>query len=161
MKVGITGHQRLKDPADWGWVEANINKILTQCGSPLVGITSLAIGSDQLFADLVLRQSGSIEAIIPFQGYEGKFEGHERQRLTQLLNKASRIEILNKKQSDEESYFEAGKRVVDIAEILIGVWDGKPAAGLGGTADVVCYATRKHKRVIHINPELHTIADPS
>ena len=161
MKVGITGHQKLRDPADWSWVEASINKILTQCPLPLVGITSLAMGSDQLFANLILQQSGSIEAIIPFQGYEATFEEHERQKFTQLLNKASRIEILNKKQSNEESYFEAGKRVVDMAEILIAVWDGKPAAGLGGTADVVGYAAQKQKRVIHINPELHMIAGPS
>jgi hypothetical protein len=35
---------------------------------------------------------------------------------------------------------EGGKVVVDRAEVLIAVWDGLPARGLGGTADVVAYA---------------------
>jgi len=158
MKVGVAGHQKLRDPADWNWVAASINKILTECPSPLVGIASLAIGSDQLFAGLVLQHKGSIEAIIPFPGYETSFEEHDRQKYAELLSKASRTEILNKQQSDEESYFEAGKRVVDLAEFLIAVWNGKPAAGLGGTADVVDYAVRKQRRVIQINPDQRTIA---
>jgi len=34
----------------------------------------------------------------------------------------------------------AGKRVVDISEHVIAIWDGRPAGGYGGTADVVAYA---------------------
>jgi hypothetical protein len=30
--------------------------------------------------------------------------------------------------------------VVEASELLVAVWDGEPARGLGGTADVVAYA---------------------
>ncbi|MFJ8953478.1 hypothetical protein ACIRO1_25525 [Streptomyces sp. NPDC102381] len=37
----------------------------------------------------------------------------------------------------------AGKEVVDQSDVLLAVWDGKPAGGKGGTADVVAYAQRQ------------------
>jgi hypothetical protein len=148
MRIGITGHQRLKNPSSWDWVEGEIKTIVALFPEPLIGITSLAIGADQLFAKIILEQQGTIEAIIPFEGYKLKFaEGNDRQEYQNFLNRASRIEVLQKKTSDEEAYFAAGKRVVDLAEILIAVWDGKPAVGLGGTADVVTYATQKRKKI--------------
>src|SRR6266446_5670680 len=141
MKIGITGHQRLKDPSSWDRVRLEMESILARFPKPLIGMTSLAIGADQLFADIVLQQSGTLEAIIPFEGYELKFAaGDERQKYQHFLNRASRVEILHKTASEEHAYFEAGKRVVDLADALVAVWDGKPAAGLGGTADVVAYA---------------------
>lgn len=59
--------------------------------------------------------------------------------------------------SDEESYFEAGKTVVNTIDFLIAVWDGKPSRGLGGTADVVEYAQECYKRVVHLNPIICTV----
>jgi hypothetical protein len=153
MRIGITGHQRLKNSSSWDWVEGEIKAILARIPEPLIGITSLAIGADQVFAKIILEQQGTIEAIIPFEGYELKFaEGHDRQEYRNFLNRASRTEVLQKKTSDEEAYFAAGKRVVDLAEILIAVWDGNPAAGLGGTADVVTYAKQKRKRILQLDP---------
>jgi hypothetical protein len=153
MKIGITGHQRLKDPLDWDRVRLEMERILASFPQPLIGITSLAIGADQLFAEIILQQSGTFEAIIPFAGYELKFaEGDEREKYQHLLNRASRVEILHKIASEEHAYFEAGKRVVDLADTLVAVWDGKPAAGLGGTADVVAYAQQQGKTVIHLDP---------
>jgi hypothetical protein len=34
----------------------------------------------------------------------------------------------------------AGEKVVDLSDTLLAVWDGLPAKGYGGTADVVTYA---------------------
>ena len=68
-----------------------------------------------------------------------------------LLARADRVEVLTALGSDEEAYMAAGRRVVDEADYIIAIWDGLPAAGLGGTGDVVAYA-RAGKRVIHVNP---------
>ncbi len=153
MKVGITGHQRLADPSGWSWVKSHLDAILGQCPPPLTGISLLAIGADQLFADAVLRHGGILEAIIPFDDYESKFpEGSERGEYHRLLEMASTVEVLPRAGSDEESYLAAGKRLVEISDLLVAVWDGKPAAGLGGTADVVGYAQEMGKGTIHINP---------
>ncbi len=153
MRIGVTGHQRLKDPARWGWVKREIDRLLASLAPPLIGITSLAIGADQLFANAVLQRGGSLEVVIPFAGYELTFsEGRDRQEYTQLLEHALRKEVLQKYGSDEEAYLASGKRMVDRSELLIAVWDGLPATGLGGTGDVVNYAVQQRKKTIHINP---------
>jgi len=43
-------------------------------------------------------------------------------------------------------------RVVDLADLLIAVWDGKPARGPGGTADVVAYAASAGKPYVWLDP---------
>jgi hypothetical protein len=153
MNIGITGHQRLADPSGWDWTATEIDNVLASVQSRLTGISSLAIGADQLFAEAVLRRDGRLEVIVPFEGYElGFAEGAERANYERLLASAARVEVLRKDGSAEEAYFAAGKRVVELADVLLAVWDGKPAAGLGGTGDVVNYAMNRGKRVVHVNP---------
>jgi hypothetical protein len=153
MRVGITGHQRLQEPARWGWVKRELDGVISSLTLPLTGITSLAIGTDQLFANAVLQRGGSLEIIIPFAGYESTFsEEHDRQEYLRLLRLALKQEVLEKYGSDEEAYLASGKRMVDQSELLIAVWDGQPAVGLGGTGDVVSYAVQQRKRTIHLNP---------
>jgi hypothetical protein len=33
------------------------------------------------------------------------------------------------------------------------LWDGKKANGVGGTGDIVAYAKKKRKAILHINTE--------
>ncbi|MFL6213398.1 MAG: hypothetical protein ACJ74J_05825 [Blastocatellia bacterium] len=153
MRVGITGHQRLEEPTDWRWVGQEFDHLLSRLLPPLIGVTSLAIGADQFFAEAVLQQGGSLEAVIPFAGYESTFsEGLDRREYNRLLRLVCKSEVLERQGSDEDAYFAAGKRVVDLSELVLAVWNGKPAAGLGGTADVVRYAIQQRKRIIHLDP---------
>ena len=153
MRIGITGHQRLKEPARWGWVKRELDRFLYSLTPPLIGITSLAIGADQLFANAILQRGGALEIVIPFAGYELTFtEERDRQEYTRLLRRALKQEVLEKHGSDEEAYLSSGKRMVDQSELLIAVWDGMPATGLGGTGDVVSYAVQQRKRTINLNP---------
>ena len=57
-----------------------------------------------------------------------------------------------------EGFLEAGKYVVDACDLLFAVWDGETAEGRGGTGDVVAYAQRKRRPIIHMNPCLEMIA---
>jgi hypothetical protein len=160
MKIGVTGHQKLENPADWDWVKEEINKVLIGIAPPITGISSLAIGADQLFANAVLQHHGSLEVIIPFPEYEETFEAEpDRESYKQLLAAASKVEVLERKGSDEECYLKAGKKVIDEANLLVAVWNGKPAAGLGGTGDAVSYALQKQRKVIHLNPITHKLIE--
>lgn len=153
MRIGITGHQKLADPSEWERVKREIETILLRSPQPLVGISCLALGADQIFADLVLKCGGALEAIVPFDGYEATFTNtFAKQEYQRFLAQSSRVETLVKEASDEQAFFDAGKRVVDLSDCIIAVWDGKPAAGLGGTADVVRYAQEKGKAVTQITP---------
>ena len=162
MRVGITGHQRLRQPSDWDWAESEMRAVLETCAAPLIGISSLAAGADQLFAEIVLQNGGTLEAIIPFADYEKTFtEQEDRDTYRSLLTSAANVELLEQVDSNEEAYLLAGKRVADLSELVLALWDGKPAQGLGGTADVVQYAQDKRKKIIHLNPTTREVHDLS
>ena len=159
MQVGVSGHQRLQDPERWDWVQQEMRNCLISLAPSIVGVTSLAIGADTMFAQMVLDLGGSLIVIVPFSDYEKRFETESgRQDYRNLLDRAAIIEVLERQASDEEGYYTAGKRVADLSELLVVVWNGKPAAGLGGTADIVEYARLQQKQIIHLNPETRTVA---
>jgi hypothetical protein len=153
MRVGITGHQRLNAPASWRWVERKLDETLETLGTSLTGISSLAIGADQLFAKLVLARGGELQAVLPFASYEETFKtGQSLRNYQRLLNRATKIEVLPPLATKEDAYFAAGQRVIELSEIVIAIWNGKQAAGWGGTGDAVRYAQQRGGKVIHINP---------
>jgi hypothetical protein len=152
MDVGITGHQEIGYQSRWKGVRARIEKVLSQAQRPLTGLTSLAVGADQEFAEAILDQGGKLVAIIPFEGYERTFaEGSDRERYLRLLGRA-RVEVLSEVDSGVESYYEAGKRIVDLCDLLVAVWDGNAPDGRGGTRDVVAYAQEQGKPIVRIDP---------
>jgi len=160
MRVGITGHQRLVDPQSWDWVHQEIRKTLASLTPPVVGVSSLAIGADTTFAQIVLELGGSLSIVLPFIEYEQTFSSTEsKQEYQRLLRAAATIEVLSGRETNEESFYAAGKRVVDLSELLIVVWDGKAARGLGGTADIAAYAREHRKRSIWLNPEARITSD--
>jgi hypothetical protein len=120
---------------------------------PLIGVTSLAEGTDQLFTELVLETGGAIEVVVPFSGYERTFDKPaDQEQFERLKHRAARIETLSVSDNPEEAYRRAGERVADLSDLLVAVWDGKPAHGIGGTADIVRYALSSRKPVIRLNP---------
>jgi len=157
MRVGITGHQELEDVSQWDWVKAQFHSLLHPYNNALVGLSSLAIGADQYFAQAILDLGGKLEAIIPFQGYEKEFDEEDRLIYFRLLRQAQRMTVLQASGSKELSFYEAGKTIVKHAQIMIAVWDGEAAAGLGGTADIVKFAFDLGVPVIHLNPLTETL----
>ena len=156
MKVGLTGHQNIGTAKDIQWVrEAIINELLFD--DIELGICSLAIGSDQLFARILLEKEVPLKVIIPSNGYEETFTAEERESYFLLKNLASDIQILPFPQPSEEAFYEAGKTVVKQSDILVAIWNGRRARGLGGTGDIVQYGLSQRMKIIHINPENHKI----
>lgn len=137
--IGMTGHQGLT-PDTEALVARAIGEELD--GVPdLVGITSLAEGADQLFADHVLAASGQLVVILPAADYVATFSNDAaRARYERLLAHAAEVVPMPYETSSEEAYWAAGRQVVERCDRLLAVWNGKPAGGLGGTADVVMYA---------------------
>ena len=52
----------------------------------------------------------------------------------------------------DRAYLLAGIVVIERCEILVAVWDGLPARGVGGTGEVVRAALQRHRRVIVVDP---------
>jgi hypothetical protein len=109
--------------------------------SPVHGVTSLAEGSDQIFAEKVLGVGGKLTAVIPAARYEDSFVTDQSRTLYWALRaQADEVIELPYDSPCEKAYWAAGQHVVELADILLAVWDGEDAGGLGGTADVVAYA---------------------
>ena len=152
MNIGVTGHQKLTKQELWTTARKEMEAVLRGLPTPFVGFSSLAIGADQIFGELVLELGQSLVTIVPFETYAEKFDNSSRIKYMELLSKSSRIEILQEGVTDEEAYFAAGKIIVERSDLMIAVWDGEPAAGFGGTADIVDYAKLVGKRTYLINP---------
>lgn len=158
MKIGVTGHQELPDASSWDWVRTRIDEFLQGQPSPLVALSSLAMGADQLFALRVLARGGVLHAVLPFHDYRSRFGSSDaRQSFDDLLSKSSEITILDSEGTDEQRYWVAGQKVVELSDAVVAVWDGKPARGLGGTGDVVEYAIAQGVPVHHLDPSEHEI----
>src|SRR2546421_13128578 len=97
------------------------------------GFTCLARGADQLYAEILCERGLPYGVIIPCANYSSLFtSASDRDRFERLLRRASRTIALPFEEPTEVAFYEAGKRVVDMAESMVAVWDGQPAKGLGG-----------------------------
>jgi hypothetical protein len=155
-RVGVTGHQRLDDPEAWPWVASAIRGQLTGIAPPLIAVTSLAVGADQLLARLVVERGGKIYAVLPFADIERSFSPEDLPAYRKLVEQAT-FEALDTPGTDQDAYLAAGQRVVELSDIVLAVWNGKAAKGKGGTADVVAYALSRGVPLIHIDPLLRVV----
>jgi hypothetical protein len=153
MRIAITGHRGLP-PSTERLVDRAIRDQLAACaGSDLVGVSNLADGADQLFAQAVLDAGGRLEVIVPAAQYRDRLPASAHAGYDSLLSKASRVDRLNRVESTEQAHMEASSAMLARADRLFAVWDGQPAGGYGGTADVVAEARRQGIPVTIIWPE--------
>lgn len=118
-------------------------------------MTCLAAGVDQMFASVVLELGGLLHVVVPSGDYESSFGDDEAlASYRRLLARAANTTTLREFPGPtEEAYLAAGKTIVDRADEILAVWDGMPARGAGGTADIVHYATARGKKVTNVWPE--------
>jgi len=110
-------------------------------GARLHGVSNLADGADQLFAAHVLAAGGTLDVVLPCEGYAGSLIADEsRARFEDLRRAAATVITMPYPEPSERAFLAAGQALVDRCDHLFAVWDGRPARGLGGTADVVTYA---------------------
>lgn len=150
MKVGITGHQK-RSEIDWRWVEAVLDLQFDLRPEITEAFSSLAAGSDQIFANVARRRHVSLVAIIPSKHYETTFGSSGLVDFEDLLADSKVIHLAFESPS-EEAFLAAGRYIVDNVDLLFAVWDAEPAKGKGGTADIVSYALDNDRPLVHINP---------
>jgi len=158
VRIGITGHGQLGNEGAWAWVDETLDELLTTVTAPLLGVTTLAVGAEQRFARAVLRVGGRLHVVVPHAGWERGFAATELASYRALLAEA-RVEQLASvaaARSDEDARWEAGRRVVDLSDELVAVWDGAPARAYGDVADVVAYALETQVPLVQLNPLART-----
>jgi len=152
LRVAVTGHRDLDEPTT-AKVDTAIRALLGETGQDIIGISCLAEGADQIFARAVLDLGGRLEVIIPSAGYAATLSSHARRAFEELKGRASRIRALAHPSPGPGPYLDAGLQMLDRADRLIAVWDGRQARGRGGTADIVDHAHRRRMPVSVVWPE--------
>ncbi|MEU9451556.1 hypothetical protein [Streptomyces sp. NPDC048277] len=148
-RIGVTGHRALPDAVP-PVVREGMRGLLS---GDVEVLTSLAAGADQLCADLALAAGARVTAVIPGTDYEAQFGdtaavGAYRRLLARCTTRVD----LAAESSPEAAYDAAGRWVADHCDLLVAVWDGRPARGRGGTAEVVAYARANGLRVAVLWP---------
>lgn len=94
-----------------------------------------------MIAQQVLRRPGALLVVaLPLSVDELLKDFHSSESRVQfrdLLSSASKVIEVATHQSRASNYKAAGEYVVHNADVLLVVWDGKPAHGEGGTGEVV------------------------
>ena len=146
MRFGVTGH-RILPPSIVDRAVRHWSRVLP-AGALLHGVSNLADGADQLFAAHVLAAGGTLEAVLPCEGYAGSLMADDsRARFERLRRAAAKVTTMPYPEPSDQAFLAAGQVLVDRCDHLFAVWDGRPARGLGGTADIVRYAESRGRPV--------------
>jgi hypothetical protein len=159
MKVGVTGHQNLGSAENIIWLSITLKSAIQKYKVD-IGLTSLAIGADQLFAQLLKQSNIPYTVIIPCNNYEKTFTDTTSLGIYQtLLSSAYNYYQLQFAEPSETAFYTAGKEIVDRSDMMFAIWNGQPVKGLGGTGDIVKYAQSIKKLVVHLNPITQTVRE--
>lgn len=160
LAVGVSGHRKLcSDPRVGHYVHArcvallgHLSALAEAQGTQLVAYSALATGADTLFAQAALGLGVPLVGVIPFADYPDDFEGEDRTQFERLRSLCREVHTLRRRSRSDQAYLEGGRWVVNHTDILIAVWNGLPAAGKGGTGDIVEFARSKQQMVLRIDP---------
>lgn len=144
-RIGITGHQSLPEAAI-DYITQGIRGVLANYDD-VVGYSSLAAGADQIFAAEVLAAGARLHVVIPSAGYAATLDGDATTHYDRLLAAASGTTELPFTSPGEAAYEAAGRWIAEHSDVLVAVWDGRPARGQGGTADAVAHARQLDREV--------------
>ncbi|MEV8548158.1 hypothetical protein [Streptomyces sp. NPDC051572] len=153
MRVGITGHRGLPESVEKQVRAMLTARVKTFDSRDLVGISCIADGPDAWWAEAVLDAGGKIEVVIPADEYRESLPAWHHPAYDRLLQSASDVHRTGLRESASEAHQAGSEILVGLSDELTAVWDGQPARGYGGTADVVSYAERVGVPVSVLWPE--------
>lgn len=197
LRVGITGHRpnklgergtaRYKAVADAVRdallaIKTSLHKIAgTEAlkevyadAEPLLRIISaLAEGADRMAAEEAVAPCSELQVILPFASdeYERDFETDaSKEEFRALMARATVVMTLDgTRAAEDRAYRAAGRMMLRQSDVVIAVWDGKPAESDAGTGAIAADALRLGLPVVWINSRdpaadavlLEAIGDPA
>ncbi len=155
VRIGVTGHRFLAEIDKLtAALELALDKVAEAFADRrLVVVSPLAEGADRLVAQAVLDRGGQlvVPLPLPLDDYMTDFGAAEsRAEFQRLLAEASEVVELPATPTRNEAYKQVGEWVLDESDVLIAIWDGQPAQGHGGTAEIVQRALDHSLPVLHI-----------
>jgi hypothetical protein len=152
--IGFSGHRQLQDPSGVAKAIAGVLESLRrEAPGEWIALSSVAEGSDTVFVEQARAQGLSWHAILPLPRAEfaKDFTAREWEGVEKMLAGAEHVRVIAENGTREDAYLDCGIETVNDADVLLAVWDGHPARGKGGTADVVEYARALGKPLVVID----------
>lgn len=117
--------------------------------------SGMALGVDQWAAEAVLSLKTAhphirLIAVLPCESQPNRWTADQQAHYRAILKECDEIQIIGKNYT-RQCMFQRNRSLVDQADHLIAVYDGKSG---GGTAYTVSYAIKKGRRVTIISPQL-------
>ncbi len=154
--VGFSGHRQLPDtPGAERAVNQALESLRQETKGEWVALSSVATGGDLLFVAQARALGLSWHAILPLPKAEfaSDFSPAEWATVEATLKQSEHVRVITENGSREDAYLDCGMETVNGADVLLAIWDGQPARGKGGTADVVEYARSLSRPIIIIDPD--------
>ncbi len=175
IRVGVTGH-RSQGLAEAGYdpevLKGSVHQALTRLqeiarqlhrkddgsgAEPILCVISpLAEGADRIVAQEGLALGYKLESPLPFPRaeYERDFQfDGSKQAFRALLKQAtSVIELEGTRRQETKAYEAVGRWVLLHSDVLIAIWNGKPAAGQGGTGQIVAESLSRELPTLWVRP---------
>jgi hypothetical protein len=156
VRMGVVGHRWFADEATTAFVATRCREHLTalrEDAPSVLAVSALATGSDTLFAEAAVGLGIPLVAVRPFDRYADDFASDgERRAYGALWSRAQRRVRLPYESRSDEAYRAAMRWVAERSDVLLAIWDGRPAARAGGTADAVAHARALGRAVLHVDP---------
>jgi hypothetical protein len=176
LRVGVTGHRPkdLPPPDQQSDLRQAIRMVLSEiqretdklfrelrdfyAGDRVVYrlISPLAEGADRIVAEEALSLGYELQSPLPFleEEYKKDFKTPDSQaEFKRLRDRASAIfELDGSRHGEEESYEAVGRVVLRHCDVLIALWNGRPAVGKGGTGQIVSEALALDLPTIRVKP---------
>ncbi len=164
--VGVLGHRRIEDPAAIGArIEEQLRGLATAVaarGGNLGVYASAAAGTDLLAIRAARALGLPIHILLPLEEEEflrdfAEFpEWRDEARAVLAGARAhpqrDSVRVAPTTGRRPGCYFDADARIVEGADVVLAVWNGTEAAGLGGTGQTVPLARALGKPVLRIDP---------
>ncbi len=165
IRLGITGHRPNRLQLDPLVLAGRVREVLgalvsaaadPQATGPVLDVQSpLAEGADQLVAEQALLLGQQLTALLPMAiaDYEATFAAASaRKPFRKLLAAASSTLTLEARARHRQAAFAAiGLTTVARSDLMLTIWDGKPADGPGGTPQILQSALQSNVPVIWID----------
>lgn len=153
--MGVTGHRNIDaaiiSPRIGEAIEL-VRKELPE-GAGLEVLTSLAEGADLLALELAANAGLRTHVLLPLPWAEfSKDLGAARTSAERAMARASSCRVAPGNGERPECYADANTELLLLADIIIAVWDGEPARGVGGTEEVVTQARASGLPLMWIHP---------
>ncbi|WP_280336171.1 hypothetical protein [Nocardia wallacei] len=152
-RIAITGHRGLPNETTVLVDKAIRAELARRDLGELIGVSCIADGADSLFARAVLDVGGGLVVVVPARQYRAGLPSEHHATYDELMAAALDVIQLDYDESTSEAHQAGSERMLEAADELFAVWDGKPARAYGGTADVVAVAEQCGIPVIVIWPE--------